>query len=90
MLAFVEFCNRDKATIILIPIEEPITMITNINMELIEIITRELEDNTENKIVKSISILRSARIIFFRHQHSLIILAINKIFISIKNFLHPK
>lgn len=50
----------------------------------------ELEVRIVNKIINSISILSNIIIIFFRHQHNLIKLVINKIFIKIKIFLHPK
>lgn len=80
---FVEFCSRDIATIILIPIEDPITIIISINIIFILIIISDNEVILINKIINIISILNSIRIIFLRHQHNLIKLIENKIFIKI-------
>lgn len=84
----VEFCNRERATIILIPIEDPIAIITSINIEYKEIGDIEFEVKIVNKIINNISILNNIKIIFFRHQHSLIRLIINKIFIKILRYFY--
>lgn len=86
---FDELCEWDNETKRLKAILDPLTIITNI------IININMDDNERfihiiiNKVIINISNLNIIIIIFFRHQHILINLIINIIFI-IMNFLHPK
>lgn len=86
---FDELCECDNETKRLKAILDPLTIITNI------IININMDDNERfihiiiNKVIINISNLNIIIMIFFRHQHILINLIINIIFI-IMNFLHPK
>lgn len=87
----VELCIRDKATKKDNPMEDPLTMmvtIISIDIDSLKILIIII---IINRVTKSISKLRSIKMIFFRHQQILTnLIKIISFVKRIQYLLHPK